>query len=582
MQRSRLIAGVFLAAVGSVAHAQAPPPTQAQDAVRDVRVIGAKELPASEVVSAARVRIGEPLAARPDDLAHAVEQHYRDGGYSFATAQAAFDEPSGTLTLTIDEGVIDRVEFVGIGRSLAQTFVDEFALRGGDVFNRARALEALEVLLRPTRGAVRPARVAVATATEITGHTEATPLGVFGGTSSSDRDEGRDLRNPFDRVDRNGERVLRVGLAQPPGRYRFAPGDREDWFTPVDGLVPSVAFGGALFDHDRFNHAYVAGHLSYKMASHHAGYAIGVEKPFFGSTKLFIGGEAYRLTATEDNWRVSSAEATLGAIGPRRSLRDYYQRRGVQIGGALRLHQQVELLFAWRGEQHESLSTITEFSVWNNDEAFRPNLTAHTGRLDSIVIGGVANSAGFERESLETTYQRHRLEGPFGATLPDPADDEVQPAWRFDWTSEIASPDRLGGDFDFTRHVVSGRARFPLSPHQEIAARGIVGWSGGILPPQRQFAIGGIGTVHGYEFKEAVGDTLSLANLEYALGGKGMPRLLAFFDVGRVASRFSADARWLRGAGFGFGFGSLRLDFGYPLESGRSAPRILLRLVRNF
>jgi outer membrane translocation and assembly module TamA len=194
----------------------------------------------------------------------------------------------------------------------------------------------------------------------------------------------------------------------------------------------------------------------------------------------------------------------------------------------------------------------------------------------------VVDSAGFERESLETTYRRHRLDGAFGGRLPDPADGDVKPAWRFDWTSEIASPDRLGGDFDFTRHIVSGRARVALSSHQEIAARAIVGWSSGVLPPQRQFAIGGIGTVHGYEFKEAVGDALSLANLEYALGGKGTPRLLAFFDVGRVSDRLSAESRWLKGAGFGFGFGSMRLDFGYPLESGRSAPRILLRLERSF
>src|SRR5712671_6233903 len=114
-----LIAGVFLAAVGPTAQAQAPPSPPVPDAVRAVRVVGTKELSESDVVAAARVRIGEPSASAPADLAHDVERHYRDEGYSFATATAAFDEPSGTLTLTVDEGVIDRVEFVGVGRSLA-------------------------------------------------------------------------------------------------------------------------------------------------------------------------------------------------------------------------------------------------------------------------------------------------------------------------------------------------------------------------------------------------------------------------------------------------------------------------------
>ena len=67
---------------------------------------------------------------------------------------------------------------------IARAFADDYALRAGDVFNRARAGHALDVLLRRTRGAVRRSR------------------------------------ETFDVVDRNGQRILIVDLREPAGRAR--------------------------------------------------------------------------------------------------------------------------------------------------------------------------------------------------------------------------------------------------------------------------------------------------------------------------------------------------------------------------
>jgi hypothetical protein len=307
-----------------------------------------------------------------------------------------------------------------------------------------------------------------------------------------------------------------------------------------------------------------------------------VEKPFFDSTKLFLGAELFDLTATDDGWRVSATEASLAAIGPRVSIRDYYDRRGVQLNAALRPHPRVEVLFAWRGEQHDALQTRSEFSVWNGDEAFRENLAAAPGSLHALLIGATFDSGGFDRESLDATYRRHQLENAFGARLPDSVAGTSRPTWRVDWTSEISSPEGFGGDFDFRRHIISGRARVALSRYQEFAARMTGGWSEGVLPPQRQFAIGGIGSVHGYDFKYAVGDTLGLANLEYSIGWQSGLRALVFFDAGRVTSPSSIDPPWLKGAGFGIGLGGMRIDVGYPLDGDRHSPQLLLRIGRTF
>ena len=570
------VAALFSLATPAALRAQDPPTSTAQPgpSVREVRVTGAKELADDVVRRATRITTGEPFTETVEHVAESVAQKYRDEGYSFARATASFDPASGVLAIDLDEGIIEGVEFQGIDEKLAGRFATEFALRAGDVFNRARAQHALDALLQQTRGAVRPGR-----------------LNGDGSTFNPGRDTRR-RRGSFDLVDRNGQRVLLVGLREPSGRFKLVPdlGEREDWFSGVDGFVPSLGFGAAVFDHDHFNHAYVAGHLSYKLASERAGYALGFERPIFSAPRLYLGGELHDLTASDDQWQVSSTEASLAAVGPRRSYRDYYRRRGVQIGGALRVHPQVELLFAWRGERQEPLATRSDYSVWNSDEPFRPNRPALDGRMNAVVLGASVDGQGFDRESLEATYRRHQLDTPFGERLNDPDSGPERgrdraAMWRVDWTSEISTPETLQSEFDFRRHIVSGRARLALSPHQDLGVRVIGGWSDGVLPPQRQFAIGGIGSVHGYDFKEAVGDSLALVNLEYSLGWRSGLKLFGFYDAGRVGVRqalASRDTPWLNGVGWGVGVGDFRIDFGYKVDAVPSSLQVLLRFGRTF
>jgi hypothetical protein len=567
--RTVLCAGLALLALAHPARAQDPPPPQQPPTlVTDIRITGAKELSPEAVRRAIHVEIGQPLVDPPDRIAEAVVRRYREDGYTFARPTVTVDQATGVIAIAIDEGVIDAVEFQGVDDNLAMTFAREFALRAGDVFNRARARQALDALLRPSRGAISPGKVYF-----------------------EDRERRRrGNQETFDLITRNGERVLLVGLRQPAGRFRLVPdlGDREDWFSSVDGFVPSLGFGAAVFDHEKFNHAYVAGHFSVRVASESVGYALGFERPWFNRTKLFVGGELHDLTATDDRWQVSSLEASLAAIGPRKSFRDYYRRRGVQVNAAVRAHPQVDLLFAFRTERQEPLPVQTDFSLWNSDEPFRPNRAATDGHLNALIVGASYSSDNFDRESLDATYRRHQLEEPFGERLADfDRSHNPEPIFRVDWSSEISAPDAFGSDFDFSRHIVTARTRMQLSPHQTFGARGILGWSGGSLPPQRQFAIGGIGSVHGYEFKEAIGSTLTLANLEYGLGWRNEFEVIGFFDTGRASDpnplfNPATNGRWLNGIGFGFGFGGLRVDFGYKLDDIPSSLQVLLRFGRTF
>jgi outer membrane protein assembly factor BamA len=547
--RRILLLGAALWCLSPLVRAEAPQESQPQPApLKTVKVVGAQELDQESILDAGRVRTGEPLPSPPGEIADKIERHYRDEGFTFAEVTAEFDESAGALTLTIDEGRIDDVEFTGVSGERARSLAADFAMRAGDVFNRSRARDALQALLRPTRGAISPARKA------------------------------------FDLIQRNGQRILVVEVTERAGTFRanLDMGEREDWFTSVDGLVPSLGFAGAVFDHKNFNHAYISAHVAYKIASNEAGYSFGFERPLFHPISVFVGGELHDLTASDDLWQVSGTQASVEALLVRNSMRDYYRRHGVQLHSAVRPNARLELQFAWRGEQHEPLRVESDFSVWNGDDEFRPNAPVAEGKLNALVFGAMFDSVGFQDDSLAATYRQHLLDRPFGRTLRNPDEATRRPVWRVHWNTEVSARGALNSDFDFQRHIVTGRVGLLLSRHEEIRARVLSGWSGGTLPPQRLFSLGGVGTVHAYGFKEAVGDGMLLFNVEYAVGMLNGPHIVPFFDAGRVW-RPDGQADWLRSTGFGLALTrDIRVDFGYKLDDIPGSFQAILRLGHTF
>ena len=128
-------------------------------------------------------------------------------------------------------------------------------------------------------------------------------------------------------------------------------------------------------------------------------------------------------------------------------------------------------------------------------------------------------------------------------------------------------------------------------PRQSVAARLIAGFSDGTLPIERQFAIGGIGTVHGYAFKEAAGARMTLVNAEYRIdlagrsrdGSSSGLRAMFFFDAGRVDRPIgSSTTEWLNGIGAGLQAGPIRVEFGYRLNDIPKSRQILVRLGPTF
>jgi hypothetical protein len=532
-----LLLSAFTPALSAAQEPELPVPT-------DIRIQGATIYTVDELQRRYGLAPGVQLKETPDAIADSIRRRYSNDGYTFAEVKASLDEAK-VLTIDIDEGQIDEIEFHGVGADVSNRLREEFAVRPGDVFNRPQASRALDDALEVSQGAIYRK------------HSDDT----------------------FKLVRDNGRRILEVALSERSTRNGVFLGSqgREDWYSPVDGFNPAIGFQSTLFDTHRFNHTYWGGYVSYKFEAERVGYSFGIERPFLRDSVLQVGGSLHDLTGSDDRWRLSDLEQSLVAIGFRNTFRDYYRRKGYQLHVAARPFATHEWLVAWRSEEHLSLANETNYGFFRDDHEFRPNLPIQEGDLRSLVVGYTFDSRGLTREEPGERFRRHLVDSLFGNF------SEREHGARVDWTSEFA-PASFDQDFDFNRHIMNARAWIETSPTRMLSGRTLVGFSGGTLPPQRVFAIGGIGTVHGYSFKEAAGERMLLFNGEFRQRfGRSDSGVIAFIDSGRVYRPVAGSTEdWLTGVGVGLELGGARVEFGWRLDDIPSSFQVLFRLSPSF
>lgn len=548
--------GVFLA---SAAFAQEPSrPREPPPVLREFVVQGASVYSRDDVLWLLDLRVGDPLSRTPAEVAEELRDRYEQEGYAAVRVDPQFDAAAGRLTLTIQEGRIDDIEIVGVSDKDARNFQQDLArqnVRTGQVYNKRTVGTAIDRALEEAGGALR-----------------------IGRSPSSSRES-------IELEAREGTHVLVIPLRRERGHFSFntGTGTREDLFSPVDGFAPLLGFDAVAFDGAGSNHTFVGGHISYKFGQDRTGYSLGIERPLLDRARLFVGAEMHDLTATDDLWRLTTGEQTLVAAAFKNTFRDYYRRRGTQVHAGLRPSTNQEIVAAWRWDRHESLENGTDFSLFRGDQIYRPNTPIVPGDWHSLVLAYTYDSRGVGGARPLAAFERHLVNDLFRGTRRQAS------GWRVDWTSEIAGH-AMGGDRTFDRHILNARAYVPLLPRQSIAARVILGFSNGDLPIERRFAIGGVGTVHGYSFKEATGAGMALFNAEYRFdlsGGSranlGGLRALFFFDAGRVDRPVPGSTTdWLKGIGVGVQTGPFRLEFGFRADAIPRSRQILLRLSPTF
>jgi hypothetical protein len=131
------------------------------------------------------------------------------------------------------------------------------------------------------------------------------------------------------------------------------------------------------------------------------------------------------------------------------------------------------------------------------------------------------------------------------------------------------------GTFDYTRGLLQTTLSHGLGPLDGALTLG-AGTSGGGVPIQRQFFMGGVQSVRGQKAGTAVGDAFWVSSLEFGTSSTGF-RPSIFGDIGWAGSRdnFSHPGRPLSGVGVGASFldALIRVDLSkgiYPEKAVRA------------
>ena len=165
---------------------------------------------------------------------------------------------------------------------------------------------------------------------------------------------------------------------------------------------------------------------------------------------------------------------------------NYYLREGVEV--ALQWHP-IRRRHAFKlvllAESHDSLSKSTDWHLfnWQSKSEVRDNPVITTGQMRSAMF----------RYDYST---RNNYLG-----------------WHNTFFVEHSNP-TFGSDFEWTRFQTHLRYAYPLGNHQ-IRVRAVLGSATAPLPIQRQFVMGGIGTLNGYPLYAFQGDAGYLFNTEF-------------------------------------------------------------------
>lgn len=205
---------------------------------------------------------------------------------------------------------------------------------------------------------------------------------------------------------------------------------------------------------------------------------------------------------------------------------DYYLRKGSEVSVLWFTNRSDSLKLSLLWETHESLDKSTDWHFFNmrSNSKMRENLTITPSQLRSVYLKTDFNNR-----------QNHL-------------------GWHNTFIIEHSNPS-FGSDFNWTRTQAHFRYALPIGRNQ-FRSRFVLSTALGkytenqegpaLLPTQRQFILGGIGTLNGYPQNTFFGDEGYLMNVELLLG---IPKIIEInilknfhtvllFDIGQVWNEY--------------------------------------------
>ena len=529
--------------------------TEAPAAVlREIVFEGATAYSRANLLEAIRLKTGEPLKPKAESVARVLATFYNLEGYRAARVFGRFDAATGVLTLTIDEGHIEGVLVEGLSGEASESARKALGLEVGQVLREADLSLALARLHEASEGTIRPVG-----------------------------DEPYTLQT----TETGARVVFHLRAVSARVLFRGAGPRASGRINRVDGISPGAFLELAITDSRSYNHWRFFSVGAYGFSAKNLRYGVGMLRGLGPAHRFSFGYNYHDWTDTDDVFRrYGLEEAPKGLVNTDLGV-DFYRRFGHEAFAYAKIGAKGQAGLLYRSDDYRSLPVVTR------DEPIAPDSKYYNppipeGRMSSFV-------ATVRWVSQGTLYQNPESEGRalFQPSFYGTDWFRKPEALRVDATLEVSRPD-LGSDFDFTRFI--GRLRW----HREVGFKNAVdgrfigGLTGGDPPLQKLFAVGGLNTLRGYEFRRIQGERMALVNLEWAFyPAPGWPALIGFWDGGgawggeATADGLRTPAGWHDDLGAGVRwpprtnkfFG--RLDVAWPLAplpGQKSGPRVNFRV----
>ena len=451
------------------------------------------------------------------------------------------------------------------------------------------------------------------------------------------------------RYERRGGRIRfqerrRRGVSQGRGP---APRSRisirtETSYNRVEGLPvllgPVLRTGG--WDHLRVDAMVIWRSASgFQVDSEDVGYFVRAEQHFGQHAQVTLGGAIHSMISPIERWGLSNLESSLATVLLHRDYRDHFEREGYSAFARLAVPSYgLSMSLEFRDEDHRFVPPALPPDPWtwkHRDDEWRLQPLVAEGSIRTVTGELRVDNRNDPDDPSDGWYLHARATLGLEGTLAMPAYRELGPA------PATLVQDVRPVDNEFREGFVDLRRYYRVGPWSDLRIRGLV--AGSIeerpLPPQFQHALGGEGSLPGYDLLSAdcgaraarysvlraeadatvrvpvfAGygcDRIALFQAEYrgsfsfnfGFGGDDdfqdwdwapvadfRPSWSIFFDAGRgwtlaepgTAGHLGPDTAELMDAGVGFFLGGLGFYWAWPLRGGDGDPHFFVRLDHRF
>jgi Omp85 superfamily domain len=335
------------------------------------------------------------------------------------------------------------------------------------------------------------------------------------------------LDAPFDEIWRllgNGEPTVGVGLRLALTRT----------YNRVEGLP--IEYGPRLRYRTRFGTVAADAFGVFRTGSRlslkdeNLGHNVRAELRFGRNEHLSLGGRLYDVVDGVESWQLSDVEVGLAAFLAHTDTRDYFERRGGSAVFGYRDGRAFRAALELSDEQWRPRATLDPFTLWRNNEPWRPNPDFDQAR--------------YQRAHIRLSYD----------TRTDPVRPRsgwwLQGEYEFGigrhvtYGTELAAPINASARVKYGRAMIDLRRYLRLSRSAQLNARVIAaGWlHGDALPLQRRLSVSGPGALSGFTFRESVSSPDRLQCTQ----GTALSGTPALCDrIVLVSADYRHDIRWL-------------------------------------